>query len=122
LLMSDLGNRQLGNEPEAAWADGLRRLGELQRAWVGHGEELIAAGAQHRPIAMLREALPGLLELDRFGERLDAAMLERWPSVQPRLADACTELEDIGLPEALIHGDAHPWNVAVTDHGPAVFD
>jgi hypothetical protein len=122
LLMADLGNRQLGNEPEAAWADGIRRLGELQHAWVGHGDELIAAGAQHRPIAMLRDAVPGLLEVDRFGERLDADLLERWPAEAARLVDACRELEDMGLPEALIHGDAHPWNVAVTPGGLVVFD
>jgi hypothetical protein len=122
LLMADLGNRQLGNEPETRWADGARRLGELQRAWVGHGDELLAAGGAHRPLDGLATAVPGLLDVDGFGKRLHAAALERWPAVQKRLMDACHELEDIGLPDSLIHGDAHQWNIAITDHGLVVFD
>lgn len=122
LLMADHGDRQLGNEPEAAWSDGLRRLGEIQRAWVGNGEELIGAGGQHRSLAALANAVPGLLDIDGFGGRLDAAAVERWEAAQPRLVDACHELQDIGLPEALIHGDAHPWNVARATDGLVVFD
>jgi hypothetical protein len=122
LLMSDLGDRQLGNEPEAAWAAGLRRLGEIQHAWVGHWAELIDAGGQHRTLAMLSETVPGLLDVGGLGAQLDPAFLERWPAVRSRLVDACHELADIGLPDALIHGDAHPWNIAVTGGGLIVFD
>ena len=122
LLMADLGDHQLGTDPEPAWADGLRRLGEIERAWVGHGEELLAAGAAHRPLAALAEAVPGLLELGNLASRLDPSALERWSTDRQRLIDACHELEDIGVPEALVHGDAHPWNVAVTEGGPVVFD
>jgi hypothetical protein len=122
LLMADLGNRQLGNEPESAWADGLRRLGEIQRAWVGHWANLIDAGGQRRTLAMLAESVPGLLDVGGLGERLDPAFLEQWPAVRSRLVDACRELGDIGLPDALIHGDAHPWNIAVTSGGLVVFD
>ena len=122
LLMSDLGPRQLGNEPEAAWGEGVRRLGEIQRAWVGHGGELLAAGAQHRPLAGLREAVPGLLEVGDLGSRLGTAWRERWTGAQGRLVDACRELEGLGLPESLIHGDGHPWNVALTERGVVVFD
>jgi hypothetical protein len=126
LLMHDLGDRQLGAAPEAAWADGLRRLGEVQRAWVDHGDELLAAGGAHRPLAALIEAVPALLDGkslgERLGDRLEPDLLERWPALGSRLVDVCRELEDIGLPDALIHGDAHPWNIAVTDHGHVVFD
>ena len=122
LLMADLGDRQLGWEPEATWADGLRRLGEVQRAWVGHVDELVLAGAQRRPLEGLTAALPGLLDAAGLADRLDASLLELWPGTLSRLADACRELEDIGLPDALVHGDAHPWNVAPTERGLVVFD
>ena len=122
LLMADIGDHQLGWDPEATWTDGFRRLGEIQRAWTGHVDELVAAGGQRRPLASLTAAVPGLLDVDGLGGRLEPALLERWSAAVPRLADACHELEDIALPEALIHGDAHPWNIAVTERGPVVFD
>jgi hypothetical protein len=122
LLMSDLGDRQLGWAPEATWADGLRRLGEVQRAWVGHVDELVNAGSQRRPLEGLIAALPGLLDVDGLANRLEPSLLELWPAMLPRLVGACRELEDIDLPSALVHGDAHPWNVAVTERGPVVFD
>jgi hypothetical protein len=122
LLMADFGDRILGREPEVAWVDGIRRLGELQRAWAGHSEELVAAGAQDRPLARLTEAVPFLLDIDGLSDRVAPALVDRWPDLRPRFVDACHELEDIGLPDALIHGDSHPWNMAVTDAGLVVFD
>jgi hypothetical protein len=122
LLMSDLGDHQLGWDPEATWTDGLRRLGEVQRAWVGHVDELVDVGAQRRPLEDLTAALAGLLDVDGLADRLAPTLLEAWPATLPRLIDACRELEDIDLPDALVHGDAHPWNIAVTDRGHVVFD
>ena len=49
-------------------------------------------------------------------------MRARWLEALPRLVDACHELAAIGLPDALIHGDLHPWNVALRDDGLRVFD
>jgi hypothetical protein len=122
LLMSDLGDRQIGWELEATWPDALRRLGDVQRAWVGHADALVDAGAQRRPLEELTAAVPGLLEVDGLADRLEPSLVERWPATLPRLVDACRELEDIDLPDALVHGDAHPWNVAVTERGFVVFD
>jgi hypothetical protein len=120
--MADIGDHPLGWDAEATWSAGVRRLGEFQRAWVGHLDELVAAGGQRRPLAGQSAAVPGLLDVDGLGGRLEAAALERRSAALPRLVDACRELEDIGLPDALIHGDAHPWNIAVTPAGPVVFD
>jgi hypothetical protein len=122
LLMSDLGDRQVGWELEAIWPDALRRLGDVQRAWVGHADALVDAGAQRRPLEELTAAVPELLDVEGLADRLAPSLLERWPDTLPRLVDACRELEDINLPDALVHGDAHPWNVAVTERGFVVFD
>jgi Phosphotransferase enzyme family len=122
LLMRDLGARTLGELPEADWAHGLGLVGRIQRAWVGGHEALLAAGAERRPMTHLLDRLPGLLEIDGLGDRIGPALREAWPRTLPRLMDACHALADIGIPDALIHGDMHPWNVAVSDTAMRLFD
>lgn len=122
LLMADFAGRILGRDPQIDWVAGVGRIAEVQRAWVGHVEELVGAGAQRRPLPDLTRALPDLLERDGLAERIGAPVLERWPALLPRFTDACHELEDMGLPDGLIHGDVHPWNIVVAEHGLIVFD
>jgi len=122
LLMRDLGARTLGELPGAEWAPGLALVGRVQRAWVDRHDELVAAGAERRPMTHLIDRLPGLLEVDGLGDRIDPALRETWPPTLPRLIEACHELADIGIPDALIHGDMHPWNVALSGSGLRVFD
>jgi aminoglycoside phosphotransferase (APT) family kinase protein len=40
----------------------------------------------------------------------------------PELASACNRLDEIGPDPTLVHGDLHPWNVAVGAGGPIVYD
>jgi hypothetical protein len=122
LLMGDIGHRILGKQPEATWADGLRQIPTLQRAWVGHTEGLVAAGAQVRPVSSLSDALPGFIDREGLGDRLEPEIRDRWVGAIPRLVDMCRRLDDVGLPETVVHGDLHPWNIALNDGGLRVFD
>jgi hypothetical protein len=122
LLMGDVGGRILGRQPEATWPEAMPRIAALQGAWAGHTGELAAAGAQVRPLGALADAIPGFLDREGLGNRLDADVRTRWLEALPGLVDACRRLEAIGLPDALIHGDLHPWNVALNDDGLRVFD
>ena len=122
LLMRDFGSRTLGEAPQAEWARGLAIAAQVQRAWLVGQDVLLAAGAQRRPLADLADRLPGILDVDGLGDRLGAELSQAWPAALPRILDACHELEDVGLPDALIHGDLHPWNIAVTPSGPRMFD
>lgn len=122
LLMRDFGRRTLGEAPQAEWAPGLALVARVQRAWVDGHDDLLAAGGQRRPLAELTERLPGILDIDGFGDRVSAELRTAWHVALPRFIDACHELADIGLPDALIHGDIHPWNIAMSDTGPRVFD
>jgi hypothetical protein len=122
LLMRDFGARTLGEAPQAEWARGLEVVARVERAWVDGHDELLAAGAQRRPLTDVIDGLPGILEIDGLGDRLSPALHEAWPAALPRLIDAGHELADIGLPDALLHGDLHPWNIAVAAGGLRVFD
>jgi Phosphotransferase enzyme family len=122
LLMRDFGPGTLGEAPQAEWARGLAVVAQVQRAWVDGHDELLAAGAQRRSLADLADRLPGILDTDGLGDRVGPSIRESWPTALPRLIDACHELEDVGIPDALIHGDLHPSNIAGSPSGLRVFD
>jgi aminoglycoside/choline kinase family phosphotransferase len=122
LLMGDLGEDALGAKPADAWADGAARLAELQRAWVGSTDALLAAGALRRTPAALADDVPGLLDVGGLGGRLRSDIRADWATAVPRLVEACHRLAELPIPETLVHGDFHPWNVVRTPDGLVVFD
>jgi hypothetical protein len=122
LLMRDLGSRTLGELPQPEWPAGLALVARVQRAWVDGHDALVAAGAERRPMTHLIDRLPGILEVDGLRDRIGPELRGTWPATLPRLIDACRELADIGIPDALIHGDLHPWNIAVAEDAMRVFD
>jgi hypothetical protein len=122
LLMRDHGGRLLENEPEAAWPAAMLLAARLQRAWIDRTGDLLAAGGQYRPLSALAAAIPAMLERDEFGARMPADLRDAWIAAVPRLVDACTELDGLAMPDALIHGDLHPGNVVLGPDGPMVID
>jgi hypothetical protein len=121
-LMEDMAGRVLGDDPEETWGIGLRRMAELQLAWVGASDVLLGAGAQHRPVAALSALVA---ELEPVHARLEAAEPGAWPAwaaVADGIAERCASLAASGLPSTLVHGDLHPWNVSVRDAEARLFD
>jgi Phosphotransferase enzyme family len=98
MLMHELHGLRPFEVPSRRWAPALRAMGEIQRAWVGRRDELLALGAQDRGLASLADEVAGADEL--------AAAVER--------------LEAVGLPETVGHGDLHGGNTAVDQSGRAV--
>lgn len=121
-LMEEMGGRVLEEDPEDTWGLGLRRLAELQLAWVGASGALLAAGAQDRPIAALGRLVA---DLEPVHARLAAAEPGAWPAwaaVADGVAERCASLAASGLPETLVHGDLHPGNINVRDGEALLFD
>jgi len=98
MLMGELPGRPEWQVPDLRWAGAIRSVGAIQRAWVGRSGELLALGAQDRGLATLRAEVAGRPELERCLEQLEA----------------------LGLPETLGHGDLHAGNFALGDQGAAV--
>lgn len=122
LLMGDLGADIVGLGPAEGWGDGLARLAELQLAWAGEPVALIRAGLPRRPLAALAADLPGFLGQNGLGDRLRPAVRDEWDAAVPRFVEACERLDGLGVPDTVVHGDFHPWNVARTSRGLVVFD
>jgi len=121
-LMEDMGGSILGEASEDTWDVGLRRLAELQLAWVDATDVLLGAGAQDRPIAALGHLVT---ELEPVHARLAAAEPGLWPEwagVADGLRRRCESLAASGLPDTLVHGDFHPWNINVCDGEARLFD
>lgn len=122
LLMRDIGGSVLGDEPAPAWGAGLALAAQVQRSWDGSSGELLRAGALRRSLDDLAEQVPALVEGLELREPIDRDERRAWRTAIPRLMAACARLQDTGVPETLIHGDLHPWNIARTPRGLVVFD
>jgi hypothetical protein len=121
-LMEDMGGSILGDASEDTWDMGLRRLAELQLAWVNGTDVLLSEDAQDRPVAAVGQLVT---ELEPVHSRLVAAEPGTWPEwaeVIDGLVTRCESLAASGLPDTLVHGDFHPWNVSVRDGEARLFD
>jgi hypothetical protein len=92
-----------------------RVLAELQVSTVDLLPRLAAAGAADRSPAALAVELDGMLVDGVELGRLDPVELSELRRRLPELTENLFALADGPLPQVLIHGDYHPWNVA----GPA---
>jgi Phosphotransferase enzyme family len=122
MLMGDLDAPLLGDQPDSAWALGLDALAALQQMWLGRSDELLAAGAEPRPLSQLAEWVRGTaLDAGLMG-RFAPEVHDAWLAAAPAMADACLTLDRIGPGPSLVHGDFHPWNVAAGHAGTRIFD
>ena len=113
MLMRDGGTRlrEAGLEP-ACWKAILPLYAELQLELAAGRDELLAAGAPDRRLAVL----PALYEelVANEGEELRA--------LAPRVAGLCEELAAVGLPETVQHDDLHDGQIFVLDGRYRFFD
>ncbi|WP_199422551.1 phosphotransferase [Actinotalea solisilvae] len=106
--------------PRAVLLEAVDLLVGVQRAWLGRAAELEAAGvpsARAEPLTaavadVVARRAAALPPADRAAlDRLVAGLGERWAAVT-----AC------GLPDTLVHGDAHPGNVRGTPGALTLLD
>jgi Ser/Thr protein kinase RdoA (MazF antagonist) len=118
MLMHELSGELLGDTGVESWGEGLRLLARLHRTWVGRDGDLLALGGQDRTLRSLALELAGVLEaVDLPGDERDR--LER---ALPRLREACSALASGPLPQTLVHGDFHPWNLMLGRGELRIFD
>jgi Ser/Thr protein kinase RdoA (MazF antagonist) len=120
--MRELDAPLLGDQPESMWELGLDALAGLQQEWLGRTDDLLATGAELRPLRQLADWVNGTpLDADFMG-RLAPEARDAWLASMPAMVDACTSLDRIGPGVSLMHGDFHPWNVVAGQDGTRIFD
>ena len=122
LLMRDFDAPELGEQSEASWGAGLDALLALQQAWLGRGDELVALGADSRPLAELAAWVEASAEDTALLAPLTSEKRSEWLDAVPAMVQACHRLNELGPEVSLVHGDFHPWNVAAGSHGALIFD
>ncbi len=113
MLMRELPGSLIGDLAVETWSDALRAAAEIHRAWPARTSELFELGARDRRLAALAIEIEGAFEA--------AGMADSERAVA-QLQSCCEELGEGPLPQTLVHGDLHPWNVMVDGDELRIFD
>jgi hypothetical protein len=116
-LMRDTGGRLEKDMSQPVLEHVVSRLAELQKTTLSFTDELIAAGASNQRVGVLRKHLPQIIEyLSDAMERQTSTKVpgverDRLSELQFIFQDVCFRMEDVGIPDTLIHNDISPGNV-----------
>jgi hypothetical protein len=122
LVMAAFGGAQLGFEEPSRWADGLMEMARIQQAWIGRRQEAAALGVEDRTLAVLGRELESIITDEQASPGLDREKRGRLLANLPRYHDIIDRLEAGPVPETLVHGDLHPWNVQRDGDRLVIFD
>ena len=115
ILLGDMGGRDGHEATIEETLPLIDSLVELQRGTVGRVPELLAAGVPDERWPVL---LPHLAALVSRLAPHDTRLLRLVGSA----ADRARAIDECGLPEALVHGDAYPGNARLGTEPPVWFD
>lgn len=122
LLLDDVGADPVGAAAtDDQLAAAIRRLVQIQAGMAGRERELRAAGVADRPLRRLADDLSSAMVNPTEIEAREVTP-ERLATVVEWVRRQCDWLDATGLPETLIHGDFHAFNV-IDRHGePVIID
>jgi Ser/Thr protein kinase RdoA (MazF antagonist) len=113
MLIRELRGTPIGELPVQRWGDALRAVAGVHRQWAGRTSELFSLGAHDRTLDTLASEIRATF--DAVGLGVDARTLSQ-------LEWRCAELGRGPLPQTVVHGDLHPWNVMVDGVELRIFD
>ena len=114
-LMEDAG-LQLDTCESSAFELALRSMSALQQRTIGRTDEFIAQGAFDQRIYILRghltEAIEYIDEAMRAQTSTNVAQIDphRLSQLEGILRDACLRLEDLAIPDTVVHNDINAGN------------
>jgi hypothetical protein len=120
LLLDDVGEDTLATNP-VAHRPAIEQLVAMQRTFVGRTDELVAAGCARRGLAELPSLLAAALAAPAVRPWIDLTP-DRIGQLVDWLTEAVAEIDALGVPDTLVHGDFHPGNIAIHQGRPVLFD
>ena len=121
--MEDSGAPLSSVRSPAAFGKAVSRLAELQKASVSSASFLLSAGCSDQRLPVLRANISPMIDLIDdamvrqdlgFGPRFTSARLHALEAI---LTETCLSLEDLQIPDALLHGDLSFENILVGPRG-----
>jgi hypothetical protein len=122
LVMRAFGGAPLGSEEPSRWSDGLTALGAIQQSWIDRPDDARRIGVEDRSLAALDREVDSIVTDDAASPGLDPSARERLVSSLPQLHGLIAHLAAGPVPETLVHGDFHPWNVQRDGGRLVIFD
>lgn len=113
MLMRELSGSLIGDQGVETWGDALLAAAGVHLAWSDRTSELFELGAHDRRLAALAVEI---------GSAFEAAGIAGSEQAVAQLESRCAELGEGPLPQTLVHGDLHPWNVMVDADELRIFD
>ncbi len=120
ILMADIEGEDQYDAPLPVLERMVDLLVELQAAWIGREEELLAMRLPDWRGPALAAGIAAVVERRR-GE-LDAPVVATLDAFVAGLAERFAAVVACGMPDTLVHGDFHPGNVRGTPFRLALLD
>ena len=121
VLLEDAGP-PIGTAPPAVWNEVFGAFARIQLEAAGHGNALVAAGCWRIEPGAWAERIEPTLEAVARLPGLPAVPRRRWRRLASRLEEAWQELNELALPDTLVHGDLHLANVTAGAPGYVFLD
>lgn len=122
MLLKDFG-KEMGNKVSSEIQNAMfRTFAQIQIDAVKHVNDLLAVGCLDRRLDKLSMHLDSLLSDTEMLSKLNEGEIKQLHDLAPRLKEMCNALVTYDVPQTLVHGDLHWWNVAYHDNNLIFFD
>ena len=128
MIMEDLGDLTLAKADRLElWRDTMKTIAMVQRGYTDFNETLEQVGIERRTTQEIFETLASWAQassrpaLQLYESENDAALRRLEPSLE-RIEYMVCQLEELGLPQTLEHGDLDSTNVFIRDGVPVLMD
>jgi hypothetical protein len=122
LLLPDVGTFLYEVQDLAVWEQVVRLHARHQRSFIGREDDLLGMGCIDRRLSLLSVHLQEMLDDGALLNFLEDDQQAKFRAAAPQVAALVDELDALGIPPTLVHGDLHSGNVAVRDGVPVFFD
>lgn len=124
LLLQDFGRRLLGEDTDPSqWESAMDLYARIQIAFAPDATRILPRlGCLDRSPRFLKAGVDELVAAYSTNGRLEPDEAAALKAKAPMIKELCDRLMAYRIPLSLEHGDFHPWNIAISEADPIVFD